>query len=131
MRSLASNSTVCTTLLRRKAPQSRVVFVTTTPGENSNDLNGRNENFDALVFFSPDNSIFTQSILHMYPNVQQLALSLCFCGLWRALGCKYVALKVQKSADHYTEAARDEIDLLQTVRANAEALKELASKDPV
>lgn len=44
---------------------------------------------------------------------------------------QYVALKVQKSADHYTEAARDEIDLLQTVRANAEALKELADKDPV
>lgn len=43
---------------------------------------------------------------------------------------QYVALKVQKSADHYTEAARDEIDLLQTVRANAEALKELADKDP-
>ncbi|CAM9466325.1 unnamed protein product [Scytosiphon promiscuus] len=42
---------------------------------------------------------------------------------------KYVALKVQKSADHYTEAARDEIDLLQTVRANAQALKELTSKD--
>eukprot|EP00752_Nemacystus_decipiens_P009400 g8403.t1 len=44
---------------------------------------------------------------------------------------KYVALKVQKSADHYTEAARDEIDLLQTVRANAEALRELADKDPL
>ncbi|CAM9336516.1 unnamed protein product, partial [Hapterophycus canaliculatus] len=44
---------------------------------------------------------------------------------------KYVALKVQKSADHYTEAARDEIDLLQTVRANAQALKELASRDPL
>lgn len=46
---------------------------------------------------------------------------------------QYVALKVQKSADHYTEAARDEIDLLQTVRANAQAtqaLKELAGKDP-
>jgi len=43
---------------------------------------------------------------------------------------QYVALKVQKSADHYTEAARDEIDLLQTVRANAEALKELADQDP-
>ena len=42
-----------------------------------------------------------------------------------------MALKVQKSADHYTEAARDEIDLLQTVRANSEALKELANKDPV
>ncbi|CAN0283939.1 unnamed protein product, partial [Ectocarpus sp. 12 AP-2014] len=43
---------------------------------------------------------------------------------------KYVALKVQKSADHYTEAARDEIDLLQTVRANAQTLTELASNDP-
>ncbi|CAM9500353.1 unnamed protein product [Ectocarpus fasciculatus] len=43
---------------------------------------------------------------------------------------KYVALKVQKSADHYTEAARDEIDLLQTVRANAQTLTELASDDP-
>lgn len=43
---------------------------------------------------------------------------------------KYVALKVQKSADHYTEAARDEIDLLQTIRANAGALKEHASKHP-
>lgn len=43
---------------------------------------------------------------------------------------QYVALKVQKSADHYTEAARDEIDLLQTIRVNAQALKELADKDP-
>lgn len=41
-----------------------------------------------------------------------------------------MALKVQKSADHYTEAARDEIDLLQTVRANAQTLTELASNDP-
>ncbi len=63
---------------------------------------------------------------------QSLAVFLpsCFHNVlvyWR----QYVALKVQKSADHYTEAARDEIDLLQTVRANSEALKELADKDPM
>ena len=53
------------------------------------------------------------------------------CFSQRVCRRQYVALKVQKSADHYTEAARDEIDLLQTVRANSEALKELANKDPV
>lgn len=35
---------------------------------------------------------------------------------------KYVALKVQKSAEHYTEAARDEVDLLQTVSRQMTAL---------
>lgn len=40
-----------------------------------------------------------------------------------------MALKVQKSADHYTEAARDEIDLLQTIRTNAQALGEIAARD--
>ncbi|KAG5179961.1 serine threonine protein kinase [Tribonema minus] len=36
------------------------------------------------------------------------------------------AHQVQKSAEHYTEAARDEVDLLQTVRSKAESLAQLA-----
>ncbi|CAM9293202.1 unnamed protein product, partial [Choristocarpus tenellus] len=42
---------------------------------------------------------------------------------------KYVALKVQKSADHYTEAARDEVDLLQKIRSSAQTLRDTALED--
>ncbi|KAK9127621.1 hypothetical protein Syun_016418 [Stephania yunnanensis] len=34
---------------------------------------------------------------------------------WDTQGCRYVALKVQKSAQHYTEAAMDEITILKQV----------------
>ncbi|CAM9243495.1 unnamed protein product, partial [Phaeothamnion confervicola] len=44
-------------------------------------------------------------------------------------GERYVALKVQKSAEHYTEAARDEIELLETISGNAKSLAELAVAD--
>ncbi|CAM9692604.1 unnamed protein product [Chrysoparadoxa australica] len=41
---------------------------------------------------------------------------------------QYVALKVQKSAEHYTEAARDEIELLNCVRANAQLMEDIATE---
>ncbi|CAN0215285.1 unnamed protein product, partial [Discosporangium mesarthrocarpum] len=42
---------------------------------------------------------------------------------------KYVALKVQKSADHYTEAARDEVDLLEKIRESAQALRQRSERE--
>lgn len=45
-----------------------------------------------------------------------------FSTVWLAKDCKhdcYVALKVQKSASHYVEAAYDEVEILDVVSKNA------------